>query len=362
MADKSLIEWTDATWNPITGCSIVDAGCTNCYAMALAGSRLRNIPSRAGLTRVTGGRAKWTGEVRFNEHWLDQPLRWRAPRRIFVCAHGDLFHEAVPDDWIDRVFAVMALAPQHTFQLLTKRPERARDYLRANPGIRIRTQMAHIGGPAPVIEMDWPLPNVWLGTSASDQASADLRIPPLLAAPAAVRFLSAEPLLGPMDLTRVGLIDSVRSAFPDLHSRLSRHMRPHIINGMQIEALGSSHQAITYYQTPDHMGGFEVGSRYYPRLDWVIGGGESGPRARPMHPDWARSLRDQCVAAGVAFHFKQWGEWEPRRGFACPDDLPRDGWHHFDPECSMLRVGKKAAGRTLDGRTWDQMPGVAHGR
>ena len=133
MADRSRIEWTDATWNPITGCSVVSPGCTNCYAMKLAGGRLRNHPSRQGLTRLqkkgAGWRPVWTGEVRFNEQWLDQPLRWQRPRRVFVCAHGDLFHEHVPDEWIDRVFAVMALAGDHTFQVLTKRAERMHEYL-----------------------------------------------------------------------------------------------------------------------------------------------------------------------------------------------------------------------------------------
>lgn len=403
MAEHSTIEWTDATWNPITGCTIVDAGCTNCYAMALAGSRLRNHPSRAGLTRVTGGRSKWTGEVRLNEQWMDQPLRWSRPRRIFVCAHGDLFHEAVPDEWIDRVFAVMVLARHHTFQVLTKRPDRAAAYMAGGAWQRVmdivcdRAINEHLGvilsypGMKPPAHLpgrrvavnDWPLPNVWLGTSASDQASADLRIPHLLAAPAAVRFLSAEPLLGPVDLTRVGAIDSVRSAFPELVQRLDRHMRPHIISGVQIEALGSQFQATTYYQTPDHMGGFEVGSRYYPRLDLVIVGGESGPGARPMHPDWARALRDQCVAAGVAFHFKQWGEWGravpkpsgtpgkyaiasagPNNGFWAKSVIQTDSYPRqinlFGGSTVMERVGKSRAGRLLDGRTWDQMPEARH--
>lgn len=136
MADKTSIEWTrgpdgspGATWNPITGCTLVSEGCRHCYAAQLAATRLKNHWSRAGLARLNAaGEAKFTGEVRFNADWLDQPLRWRRPRRIFVCAHGDLFHEGVPDEWIDRVFAVMALAPQHTFQVLTKRPERARAY------------------------------------------------------------------------------------------------------------------------------------------------------------------------------------------------------------------------------------------
>jgi protein gp37 len=126
MSDNSHIEWTDATWNPITGCSILSPGCTNCYAMGLAGTRLRHHPSRAGLTREVNGHHVWTGDVRLNEQWLTQPLQWSRPRMIFVCAHGDLFHESVPDEWIDRVFAVMALCPQHTFLVLTKRSARMR--------------------------------------------------------------------------------------------------------------------------------------------------------------------------------------------------------------------------------------------
>lgn len=334
MADTTTIEWTDATWNPITGCTIVDAGCTNCYAMALAGSRLRNHPSRAGLTRVTGGRAKWTGEVRLNEQWLDQPLKWTRPRMIFVCAHGDLFHESVPDEWIDRVFAVMALCPQHTFQVLTKRPDRARAYLQSGSEFSIgqeayaisttdaqRGQLEAFGNEEEpnITPKTWPLPNVWLGTSASDQASADKRIPELLACPVAVRFVSLEPLLGPVDLTRWSGIEG------------------------------------------------DGGSMGFG-LDWVIVGGESGTHARSMHPDWARGVRDQCVAAGVAFFFKQWGGWAPFDVMQA-DDLPQlrvrasvargqtELAHLFDDRTQMGRIGKKAAGRQLDGRTWDQMPG-----
>ena len=128
MSDNSKIEWTDATWNPITGCSVVSAGCTNCYAMRLAGTRLKNHPSRAGLTRETAHGPVWTGEVRLNREWLDQPLRWRRRRRIFVCAHGDLFHDQVPREWIDLVVAVIAMSPQHQFQVLTKRPDRMAEY------------------------------------------------------------------------------------------------------------------------------------------------------------------------------------------------------------------------------------------
>jgi protein gp37 len=326
MADGSKIEWTDATWNVITGCSVVSPGCTNCYAMRLAGTRLRNDPSRAGLTQASKTGPVWNGQVRFNEQWLDQPLRWRRPRRIFVAAHGDLFHEAVPDEWIDRVFAVMALAPQHTFQVLTKRSARMRAYLTHDGGFgrwgyiehRAR-QIADLRGvviPSTKTLATYGeryLPNVWFGVSTEDQRRADERIPDLLATPAAIRFLSAEPLLGPIDL----------------------------------RAIRWGH------------------SNALMRLDWIIAGGESGPAARPMHPDWARSLRDQCAAARRAFFLKQWGEWVslesgdgywPITGRSAvrlqPDGTQgADGW-------PMHRVGKKAAGRLLDGRTHDDMPEV----
>ena len=280
------IEWTDETWNPITGCSMVSPGCTNCYAMRLAGGRLRNHPSRAGLTKASTTGPVWTGAVRLNAEWLDQPLRWRRPRRVFVVAHGDLFHESVPEGWIDRVFAVMSLARRHHFQVLTKRPERARSYLLSFFGRycdetieRLCDQAVAItNDPAAeeiVCGMNTPLSNVWLGVSVEDQQRADERIPLLLDTPAAVRFVSAEPLLAPVTMTP-----------------------------------------------------------FLAALDWVIVGGESGPHARPMHPDWARSLRDQCQAAGVRFFFKQWGEYGEHR----------------------RRVGKRGAGRLLDGRTWEEYP------
>lgn len=367
MADKTSIEWTrgpdgspGATWNPITGCTLVSEGCRHCYAAQLAATRLKNHWSRAGLARLNAaGEAKFTGEVRFNEQWLDQPLRWTRPRRIFVCAHGDLFHEDVPDEWIDAVFAVMALARRHTCQILTKRPERAAAYLKTEPDmLRDRWYRAVRAGQwcvsvaeayaaihphasdeiralhhreAPV----WPLPNVWLGTSVEDQATADARIPHLLAAPAAVRFLSAEPLLGPVDLTEI--------AVP----------RPDLQASVILDVLRGWGGPIN-------------------RLDWVIVGGESGKHARPMHPDWVRALRDQCQAAGVAFFFKQWGEWAP----SSPEEArgnPRygmkglKGYPHvarreeLTPEAGAAFVehkGKKAAGRVLDGRTWDETPGA----
>lgn len=347
MADHTHIEWTDATWNPITGCSLTSPGCTNCYAMQLAGTRLAHHESRAGLTREVNGHHVWTGEVRLNEQWFDQPLRWRKPRRIFVCAHGDLFHESAPDEWIDKVFAVMALSPQHTFQVLTKRSQRMREYLSRPKGswhylfesLKWVRWMAGLTGnkrgqqSTSLPRMYGPLPNVWLGVSVEDQHRADERIPDLLATPAAVRWISAEPLLGPVDLK------------------------------------GS-------------------------KLDWVVCGGESGPHARPMHPDWARSLRDQCAAAGVPFLFKQWGEYhtaavnmstgEPVfrqfqtyqdwvnkastwiNGGICLDrlgrrcEIGRDFASARDedvfPITIMHRVGKTRAGRMLDGVLHDAYP------
>lgn len=336
MADNTHIEWTDDTWNPITGCTMVSAGCTNCYAMGLAATRLRDHPSRAGLTRMTGGRAVWTGEVRLNEQWLDQPLRRKRPRMIFVCAHGDLFHENVPDEWIDRVFAVMALSPQHTFQVLTKRPERMRSYLmrRASDwrlhwaesaAAHIPADFQHAGRYQFRSTVNFPLPNVWLGTSIEDQSTADARIPALLATPAAVRFVSAEPLLGSVNL------DSVTVGGPQSLYRAN--------------AL-----------TGDGFDG--------RRLDWLIVGGESGPGARPIHPDWARALRDQCQAAGMAFFFKQWGEWIP---VELPSPIPSEAWsksfvrQHWPDGAISVRVGKRSAGRLMDGREWNQMPEPARG-
>ncbi|KTR02284.1 hypothetical protein NS365_21995 [Aureimonas ureilytica] len=330
MADGTPIEWTDATWNPITGCSVVSPGCTNCYAMKLAGSRLRNTPSRAGLTQETKGGSVWTGEVRFNGQWLDQPLRWRRPRMIFVCAHADLFHENVPDEWIDRVFAVMALAPQHQFQVLTKRPERMQDYCcRADergrhPSMTAAALMAATGRwNTPALDLGlWPLSNIWLGVSVEDHYRAAERIPILCETPAALRWVSAEPLLGAI---HVSLAD----------------------------------------------------------IDWVVAGGESGAGARPMYPGWVRSLRDQCANAGIPFLFKQWGSWSVHEvdagGRIEPgmDMTSLAGIRHWigdrfiepDEGASVADVihpfailaipcGKKRAGRLLDGALHDEFPSL----
>lgn len=294
MADKTKIEWTDATWNIITGCSVVSPGCTNCYAMRLAGGRLRNHPSRAGLTEYSKVGPVWNGQVRFNEQWLDQPLRWKRPRRIFVCAHGDLFHENVPDNWIDEVYSIMLSAKWHIFQVLTKRSERMCSYIESRPAIKA----AGSG-------------HIWLGTSVEDQARADERIPHLLATPAVVRWLSYEPALGPLKL---------------------RPLR------MQDYKYGEDRPASLYaldgkYQLPDcHF------SEHHPRVDWVVIGGESGPGARPFGISWARDIIAQCEGADVPVFVKQFGAKPFYGSPSCPVKLKDPKGGNMDEWPEDLRV------------------------
>lgn len=322
MADKTGIEWTDATWNPVVGCTIVSPGCKNCYAMAQAARIVRMADGAGKATHYAGtveavkGKPVWTGTMALApDSILTQPLRWKAPRRIFVNSMGDLFHEDVPDEWIDRVFAVMALAPQHTFQILTKRSARMRAYV-SQPELPRAVAFASVDIPYPdelVRIPSWPLRNVWLGVSAEDQRRWDERTADLKETPAAIRFVSAEPLLGP------------------------------IVGDMS-------------------------------GIDWVIVGGESGPSARSIHPQWVRGIRDQCATAGTTFFFKQWGEWAP----STPEQAtgnPRSGWKALPghphvakaaelyPEAGaefIAHVGKKAAGRLLDGIEHNAMPEVRH--
>src|SRR6185436_13658476 len=284
MGDNSSIEWTEATWNPTRGCSLVSPGCTNCYAMKQAhrfsgNSRTTKAGKRTGpqaytgLTRLTSNGPVWTGDVRLAEEMLELPLRWKKPRRIFVNSMSDLFHEKLTYEQIDRVFAVMALCPQHTFQVLTKRAERMQSYLsRLSPRGDSRICQAINDIPASLGNrrgcLELPLPNVWLGISVEDQKTADERIPFLVKSPAAIRWVSYEPALGPVDFEHIG----------PMLEKLNR-LKPH-------------------EEAVDH--------GIYERrrgLDWIVVGGESGPSARPMHPEWARSARDQCVAAGVKFFF-----------------------------------------------------------
>ena len=475
----SKIEWTEKTWNPIVGCSIVSPGCTNCYAMRQAERIEKMNPDLAhyrGLTQPSKAGPVWTGKVALSERALLEPLRRRKPTTWFVNSMGDLFHEDAPDEWIDRVFAVMALCPQHTFQCLTKRSRRMKDYfddprrrdliaaefgrvgnrlgrknlaagearrqsaaqfcdqavrshkggIHATAGLSVdhdddrrsedhrvgssrdldAFQRSHPGayddksqercerrqssrqsgtgddvaaesargfcsqrqsespdrqqesedcadrdgragdqgsairgddgqghrreicnGPTRDLSdhhsqelathLNWPLPNVWLGVSAEDQRRADERIPDLLATPAAVRFVSAEPLLGPIDFTRVGSLETISRAVPAPLAR-EQHGRPRRGDGSicnaQIDAIGNAGSSILFFQTPDHMGGFTaISPREWPRIDWIIVGGESGPNARPMQVPWARSIVQQCKASGVACFVKQLGAdpiWE----------------------------------------------------
>lgn len=287
----SDIEWTDETWNPVTGCTKVSPGCAHCYAETFA-ERFRGVP---------GHPFEQGFDLKLWPERLTKPLGWKKPRKVFVNSMSDLFHEDVPFEFIDRVFAVMALTPQHTYQVRTKRPERMREYVAERRDFARMIAMHHYvimgplhiykstgtpvyTGPGPGSEMageagkwareeaiPWPLPNVWLDTSVELQRWADVRIPELLATPAAVRFLSCEPLLGPVDLTA---IDKTHETDPGFN------------------ALDSTD---------------EEGPLGDATIDWVIVGGESGPGARPFDLAWARSLVSQCRAAGVAAFVKQLG-------------------------------------------------------
>lgn len=348
MSATTAIEWTERSWNPIGGCSLATPGCTNCYAMAMAARLDRmGVPHYAELTKGAKAGPVWTGKLGMApERVLLEPLRRRKPTTWFVNSMGDLFHEDVPDAWIDRVFAVMALSPQHTFQVLTKRAARMREYCwnpqsrrriydlvcdltldRALQVILIADRSREPLAPAGrrVLLGQWPLPNVWLGVSAEDQKRADERVPDLLATPAAIRFVSAEPLLGPIDFTYLQA-DSILTL--------------DALSGLHADCDGGVEGVI---DSPD------------PKLDWIIVGGESGPKARPMHPDWARSIRNQCAAAGTAFFFKQWGEWCP---ISHMDEAQSDRCYHPAPAArpeATRRERKQncilhADGRRFDGR------------
>ena len=279
MGDRSSIEWTEATWNPVTGCDRVSAGCDNCYALAFA----KRLKAMGSPHYQTDGDPVSSGPgfaLRVHRDALDVPYRWRTPRVIFVNSMSDLFHPEVPDSFIAEVFAVMADTPRHKYQVLTKRSQR----------------LARLAA-----SITWP-DNVWMGVSVETERYA-FRVRHLRSVPAAVRFVSAEPMLGPLE--SIVLRD----------------------------------------------------------VDWVIAGGESGHKARPMHPQWVGDLRDRCLQDGVAFFFKQWGAWAPYDGDGS-SPVTADGTVLVDTAgaevlngaVSMRRLSKSAAGRLLDGRTWDQMP------
>lgn len=364
MGDRTKIEWTDATWNPIrakniaTGkvgwhCEHVTEACRFCYA------EKRNVNTffGNGLEFKPGNCSKV--KLYLDKYALYQPIRWRQGRKIFPCSMTDLFADFVPDERIDQVLAVMALTPHHTYQVLTKRPERMRAYMlerwqgtlaqitefSATDKIAMsagpetgRDYQVHMAaenitfeiprladqekeelwdekGSLKIMQFPWPLPNVWFGTSIANQEDADRFVPELLATPAAKRFVSCEPMLGPIHLRRI---------------------RTH---GGWYDAL-AGWRDVQQSRAPEGM------------LDWVICGGESGPNARPMHPDWALALRDQCATAGVPYFFKQWGEHLPVG--------PVDRGDATDPsEYAWERVGKKRAGRKLGGVEHNAFPQVA---
>lgn len=311
------IEWADMTWNPLLGCERVTSGCDGCYAIITATIRAKNphptvASAFAGLTERRDGRLDWTGRINLLPERLNQPLRRKKPQRIFVNSQSDLFHKDVPAEFIARVFAVMAQAPRHTFQLLTKRHGRMRSLLSSSEFQR-QVFDAVTGGPrwdgdsahhddtaAAWIGDNWPLSNLHLGVSVEDQKTADMRIPALRGTPAIVRWLSMEPLIGPVDLSR-----------------------------------------FLYYQP--------IGGADAP-LHWIVVGGETGAKSRPMQLEWARNLRDQCTSAGVPFFFKQWGDWVPTS-----QRPAAHGWDAADRDVPR-RLGKKRAGRLLDDRAWDEFP------
>jgi len=308
MGEKTAISWTDATANFWIGCNKVSEACQFCYA-----ERDMKVYGRdfGTVTRTKGA-------------WIDILNRKKYPpgTKVFLSSWTDFWHPAA-DEWRDEAFDILRQRDDLTLQFLTKRIERVADHL----------------------PPDWPWPNAWLGATVENQRRADERIPYLLQIPAAVHFVSCEPLLGPLDLTKWLHLNQVR--------------------GSEIPWPTGTVHGVT--DPPKRFS-----ARFEPRIDWVITGGESGPNARPSHPDWFRSLRDQCQAAGVAFHFKQWGEWIPFYDRDredpdwrnCPKCAPNErylnlaggfGFHGERVVC-VRRVGAKKAGRLLDGKVWDEMP------
>jgi len=283
MMAKTSIEWATDSWNPTTGCTKVSQGCKHCYAETIA----NRFWAKQYPPNEDGSPRKFT-DVRVHPECLEDPLKWRKPRRVFVNSMSDLFHEDMPLEFILRVWITMAEASRHTFLILTKRPDRMNRFVNEwLPGaFGLATMSLKL--------LDKPLPNVWLGVSVEDQKTADERIPILLQTPAAVRFVSYEPALGPVDF-KLG-------PYPPCKHVGCYHHISHPCEGC----------------------GRKLGRL---PLDWIIMGGESGPDARPMHPDWARSVRDQCQAAGVPFFFKQ-----------------------------MMIDGKLIKMPELDGKAWKEFP------
>jgi protein gp37 len=302
MTDELEIAWTDTTWDPLAGCTRKSAACRRCYAETGTAESARDGGWGAGFAAIVDGAAGWTGKVALREDRLTFPLGLERPSRIFVNSLSDLFHESLAEATIDTVFAVMACAPRHVFQVLTKRPKTMQPYL-SDPGTpaRIERRMADFAKGCKL--ETWPMPHVWLGVTAENQKEADRRIPLLLQTPAAVRFVAAEPLLEALDLkpgTWLGADPGPAS------------------NGGQ-------------------------------RIDWVVAGGEISAAAQPCHPDWVRGLRDQCARGGTPFFWTQWGEHVPVSGVEVPT-----------AEEPAAMTWKRRAGlppsRRLDGRLHEAFP------
>lgn len=333
--NTTSISWTEKTWNPVTGCAPVSEGCQNCYAKRMA-QRLRG---RCGYP------ADEPFRVTLHPEKLDEPLRMRKPSRIFVCSMGDLFHEDVPGRFINEIWITMINAKKHTFMVLTKRPERLLSWT--------RTAAKAKGWP---VEEIWP-DHVWLGVTAENQARADERVPVLLQVPAAVRLVSVEPMLGPMDIESYLTPPSERVCSNCWQYREADYQEAPgtcVDLGVSVQPNAAACGGFEDRWVDD----FESAREWLGRIDWVICGGETGSGSRPMHPDWVRSLRDQCQIARVPFHFKSWGAWAPNYA-GCPpcafSQLVSDG---NDGVLKMWRVGAKQSGRLLDGREWDEYPEV----
>lgn len=330
-------KYWDEPWNPVVGCRKVSPGCDNCYALdgawRMAGHQNPKISELyQRVVEVKRGQPAWTGHCYFNESVLLAPLKRKKPT-VYFNSMSDPFRRVVPDEWLDRMFAVMALCPQHTFLMCTKRADRMGEFIKIGKPIdeSVLAVLGHRNFPSSWAELPWPLPNVWLGVTAENQEMADKRIPILLDTPAAVRYVSVEPCLGPVDLTEhLDVWQCPECVLWETHDRYCCTCGADRWNYDNILTKG---------------------------LDLVICGGETGTGARPMHPDWMRDLRDQCRATEVPFFFKQWGNYSPHYDGTVGYTNVFSGVPMDDP-APMYKVGKTKAGRLLDGQEHNEMPGM----